>query len=41
MAIFDTLFNLLFGATFIVAPMGGIAFVLLMVGLWRSRREPS
>ncbi len=41
MAIFDTLFNALLGASFVVAPLGGIAAVILLIGLWRSRREPT
>lgn len=39
MAIFDTLFTLMFNATFVIAPLGGIACAIVMVGLWRNRRQ--
>lgn len=35
----DTLFHLLLDATFVIAPLGAIAAIVVLVGLFRQRGE--
>lgn len=39
MAVFDTLFTCLLWSSFLIAPLTGITFVAVLVGLWRRQRK--
>lgn len=39
MAVFDTLLNGLLWLSFVLAPVSGLMFVAVAIGLWRHRRS--
>lgn len=39
MSLVDTLFHALLGASFAIAPLGGLAMIALGFGLWRDRND--